>query len=90
MNSADLDYTPVTGGVPLREERVRKDILWPSSVKIESQLDLHLVRLWALHPKLRERFDMNQFGALNEEAKEALLVEFNEALGIAPLSSLKT
>jgi hypothetical protein len=47
------DFVPVTGGAALADVYVRSDLDSLRDLKVESELDLHLVRLLKLHPDVQ-------------------------------------
>jgi hypothetical protein len=89
MALKDDDFTPVTGGAELAEEYVREDLDWLRRLKVESDLDRHLVRLLALHKQLRVRFRNLDWTRLDDAAKQTLLQEMNDILRIRPLHAAK-
>ena len=64
---------------------LRKDLDDLSDVAVESDLDLHIVRLLALHPELKLRFRNQDLASIDEGTKRALLADMNEVLGIRPI-----
>jgi hypothetical protein len=81
------DYAPVTGGVDRPKNRVRDDMDHLRDLVVDSDLDKHIVRLLALHPKLRVRFRNQDLASLDVPTKQALLADMNAVLGIRPLRS---
>ncbi len=78
------EFVPVTGGIGLADDRVRRDLNPLHEIGIESDLDLHIVRLLSLHPKLKVRFPIRDSAGLHIQAKRAILSDMNEFLGIKP------
>lgn len=68
-----------------RPKDLREDLDDLSDVAVESDLDLHIVRLLALHPQLKLRFRNQDLASIDEGTKRALLADMNEVLGIRPL-----
>jgi hypothetical protein len=87
MAGKDDDFVPVTGGVPLAAEYLRSDMGGLCDLKVESELDVHIVRLLRLHPNLRVGFRNQDLTRLDEQTKEAFLQDMNDLLGIKPLRS---
>ncbi len=85
MRSKDDDFVPVTGGVSLANEFLRGDLEALLDLKVESELDLHIVRLLRLHPNLKVGFRNQDMTRLDDQTKEALLQDMNDLLGIKPL-----
>lgn len=77
-------FAPSVGrmGTP---KNLRKDLDDLSDVVVKSDLDLHIVRLLALHPALKVRFRNHDLASIDEDTKRALLSDMNEVLGIRPL-----
>jgi hypothetical protein len=87
MPRKDDDFAPVTGGVSLASEFVRSDLGALQDLKVESELDLHIVRLLRLHPNLKVGFRNQDLTRLSEQTKQALLQDMNDLLGIKSLRS---
>ncbi len=87
MARKDEDFAPVTGGVLLAEEFVRNDPEVLQNLTVESELDLHIVRLLRLHPNLKMGFRDHDLTRLSDHTKQALLQDMNDVLGIKPLRS---
>lgn len=85
----DDDFVPVTGGVDLADDYVRDDMDALRDLKVQSDLDLHIARLLALHPKLRVRFRNQDLTRLDDTTKQMLLQDMNDLLGIKPLRTTK-
>jgi hypothetical protein len=64
---------------------LRTDLDDLSSVVTHSELDLHIVRLLALHPALKVRFRNHDLASLDAATKQMLLEDMNEVLGVRPL-----
>jgi hypothetical protein len=65
--------------------QIRTDLDDLSTLTVHSDLDLHIVRLLALHPSLKVRFRNHDIASLDEGTKKLLLDDMNEVLGIRPL-----
>ena len=87
MAIQDDDFVPVTGGIQLADDNIRDDVIALRDLKAESELDLHIVRLLALHPQLQVRFRNQDMTRLDDATKQALLQDINDLLGIKPLRS---
>lgn len=61
-----------------------------SAVVAVSDLDLHIVRLLALHPTLKVRFRNQDLASLDDLTKQTLLQDMNHVLGVRPLRKRKT
>ncbi len=85
MGSKDDDFVPVTGGGSLANEFLRSDLEALLDLKVESELDLHIVRLLRLHPNLKVGFRNQDLTRLDDQTKEAFLQDMNDLLGIKPL-----
>lgn len=83
------DCAPSIGGKPLPKKYVRSDLDDISNVVVKSDLDLHIVRLLALHPKLKVRFRNQDLASLDDATKQTLLSDMNDVLGIRPLKKRK-
>lgn len=84
------DEPPPTGRLGEVHRHLRRDLDDLSGIIIDSDLDLHLARLLALHPELEVRFHKNALAALDETTKRILLNDINEVLGILPLKRRET
>ena len=89
MPQIDDDYVPVTGGADLADDYLRDDLDMLRDIKVQSDLDRHIVRLLALHKKLRVRFRNQDLACLDDTTKQALLEDMNDLLGIKPLQAGK-
>jgi hypothetical protein len=85
--SKDDDFVPVTGGATLADDDVRGDMEGLRDLKVESELDLHIVRLLRLHPTVKVGFRNQDLTRLDDQTKRAFLQDMNELLGIKPLRS---
>jgi hypothetical protein len=83
------DFVPVTGGVDLADAYLRDDVDGLRDLKVDSDLDKHIVRLLALHKKLRVRFRNQDLTRLDVMTKQALLQDMNDLLGIKSLRTGK-
>lgn len=83
--SNDPDYVPATA-IADRTPYLRTDVDDLGIVKADSPLDLHIMRLLNLHPALKVRFRNQDLTQLNVQAKQALLDDMNDVLGISPLN----
>jgi hypothetical protein len=72
-------------GRELPSDYIRNDLDDLSTAAAESDLDLHIARLFGLHPSLREQFPAPQLAPLDDAAKAQLLAEINAVLGVLPL-----
>lgn len=79
------DFVPVTGGVDLADDYLRDDLDALRDVKVRSDLDRQIVRLLALHKKLRVKFRNQDLTLLDDATKQALLQDMNDVLGIETL-----
>jgi hypothetical protein len=77
---------PDAFGRELPLEFVRTDLDDLSTAETDSELDLHIARLLALHPSLPERFRVQHVASLDDSAKKHLLAEINAVLGVIPLA----
>jgi hypothetical protein len=68
----------------LPDRYVRQDLDDLSTVTATSDLDLHILRLLALHPTLKVRFRNQDLAALDDSTKQTLLADMNQVLGIRP------
>jgi hypothetical protein len=89
MTWKDDGFVPVTGGVDLADDYLRADLDSLRDVKVQSDLDRHIVRLLALHKDLRIRFRNQDLTRLDDGTKQALLQDMNDLLGIKPLRTAK-
>ncbi|MDX1965696.1 MAG: hypothetical protein SFV23_00870 [Planctomycetaceae bacterium] len=69
----------------LPDRYVRTDLDDLSNVTASSDLDLHIVRLLALHPLLKVRFRNQDLAGLDDATKQTLLDDMNQVLGIKRL-----
>jgi hypothetical protein len=81
------DFVPVTGGAALADVYVRSDLDSLRDLKVESELDLHLVRLLKLHPDVQVGFRNQDLATLDDATKMAFVEDLNDLLGIKPLRS---
>ncbi len=79
------DFVPVTGGTVLEDIFVRSDLDSLRDLKVESELDLHLVRLLKLHPDIKVGFRNQDLATLDDATKRAFVQDLNDLLGIKPL-----
>ena len=84
-----LDAAPTILGRPPKDN-LRKDLDDLSMVNATSDLDLHIVRLLALHPSLKVRFRNHDIASLDDATKQVLLNDMNHVLGVRPLKKRKT
>lgn len=87
MTKNQDDMPPVIGKPP--KKYLRKDLDDLANVVATSDLDLHIVRLLALHPVLKIRFRNHDLAALDEATKQLLLKDMNHVLGVRPLRKPK-
>jgi hypothetical protein len=85
----DDDFVPVTGGVDLADDYLRDDLDSLRDLKVQSELDRHIVRLLALHKNVRVKFRNQDLTQLSDADKQALLHDMNDLLGIKPLRTAK-
>lgn len=81
------DFVPVTGGADLPDDYIRSDLESLSDLKVESELDMHLVRLLKLHPDVQVAFRNQDLATLDDATKRAFVQDLNDLLGIKPLRS---
>ena len=81
----DDDFVPVTGGVDLADDYLRDDLDSLRDLKVQSDLDRHIVRLLALHKDVRVKFRNQDLTQLSDADKQDLLHDMNDLLGIKPL-----
>lgn len=79
------DFVPVTGGTALADVYVRSDLDSLRDLKVESDLDLHIVRLLKLHPDIKVGFRNQDLATLDDATKRALVQDLNDSLGIKSL-----
>ncbi len=79
------DFAPAAVGRPPRSAYIRKDLDDLSSVVAMSDLDLHIVRLLALHPTLKVRFRNQDLASLDDATKQTLLSDMNQVIGVRRL-----
>lgn len=87
MRHKSDDFVPVTGGAELADIYVRSDLDSVRGYEVESELDLHLVRLLKLHPDVKVGFRNQNLASLDDATKRAFVEDLNELLGIKPLRS---
>jgi hypothetical protein len=85
MPSFDDDFVPVVGGVELPGSQVRRGIVGLESSGVQTDLDRDILRLLALHPRLRVRFRKRNLAAMDALTKQTLLEDMRDMLGIRPL-----
>ena len=86
-SAKDDDFVPVTGGVDLADDDLRGDMEALDNLEVESELDLHIVRLLTLHPNLNVGFRNQDLTRVDDETKKAFIQDMNDLLGIKPLRS---
>lgn len=79
------DFSPSVVGRPPKAAQLRSDLDDLDAVVATSKLDLHIVRLLALHPTLKVRFRNQDLTALDDATKQTLLDDLNQVLGVRPL-----
>jgi hypothetical protein len=83
------DFAPPAGGMrPPRN--VRTDLYDLSAVRVKSELDLHIVRVLELHPKLKVRFRNYDLASLDHDTKMILLDDIDGVLGVKTLKRRDT
>ena len=82
MRHKNDDFVPVTGGSALADIYIRSDLDSLHDLKVESELDLHLVRLLKLHPDIKVGFRNQDLATLDDATKRALMNDLNDLLGI--------
>jgi len=87
MVGDDDDFVPVTGGVDLADDYIRDDVDALRDVKVNSDLDRHIVQLLSLHKQLRVRFRNQDLASLDDSTKRDLLTDMNDLLGIKPFKT---
>ena len=88
--SHKMDFAPTAVARPPRRRQMRNDLDDLSAVVATSDLDLHIVRLLALHPTLKVRFRNQDLASLDDLTKQTLLQDMNHVLGVRPLRKRKT
>ena len=83
------DFAPTAVAKPPRKSQIRGDLDDLSAVVATSDLDLHILRLLALHPKLKVRFRNQNLASLDASTKQTLLDDMNQVLGVRPLRKRK-
>ena len=83
-------YTPKAVGRLPTAKIIRKDLDDLNDVVVSSDLDLHIVRMLALHPSLKVRFRNHDLASLDDATKNMLLADMNEVLGVRPLKKRKS
>ena len=84
-----LGFAPSVGH-KLPTKYVRDDLDDISRIAVKSDLDLHIVRLLALHPALKMRFRNQDLASLDDGTKQRLLDDMNTVLGVRPLRKRKS
>lgn len=85
----DDDCVPVTGGVDLADDYLRDDLDSLRNVKVQSDLDRHILQLLALHKDVRVKFRNQDLARMSDADKCLLLQDINDLLGIKPLRTDK-
>jgi|SoiMetStandDraft_2_1073263.scaffolds.fasta_scaffold148534_1 hypothetical protein len=83
------DFAPPAGDM-LPPRNVRADLDDLSAVRVQSELDLHIVRVLELHPKLKVRFRNYDLASLDHNTKTILLDDINAVLGVKTLKRRDT
>ena len=89
MATKDDDFVPVTGGVALPGSSIRPGLENLANLKAASDLDRHILQFLALHPEVPDRFRSEDLAQLSDEAKQDLLQNLNDLLGIRPVLPAK-
>lgn len=84
----NASFAPSVGGFKT-PKNVRGDLNDLTAVVVKSELDLHIVRLLELHPKLRVRFRNHDLASLDVATKRTLLADLNRVLGVTPLKKIE-
>lgn len=79
------DFVPVTGGDDLASRYVRQDLDALRDVKMDSDIDRHILRLLHLHPSLKVKFRNQDLSKLDDSTKRTLIQDMNDVLGIRTL-----
>ena len=83
-------FAPPIGRLGRTPKNLRKDIGDLRDVVVDSDLDLHIARLAALHPELNLRFHNDDLASLDEATKVVLLEDIYRVLGVRPLKKRKS
>jgi len=78
------DFAATAFARPLRKTHIRNDLDDLRAVVATSDLDLHIVRLLALHPTLKVGFRNQDLASLDDATKQMLLHEMNQVIGVRP------
>lgn len=87
--SKKRDFAPSVGRLTT-PKNLRDDIDDLTTVAVKSDLDLHIVRLLALHPALKVRFRNHDLAAPDDTTKRTLLNDMNQVLGVRPLKKRRS
>lgn len=82
-------FAPSVGAARPPRENLRDDLDDLRAVVVKTDLDLHIVRLLELHPKLKIRFRNQDLASIDEATKRTLLDDLNIVLGVRPLKKRK-
>lgn len=84
------DFAPSVGGMRPPKKNLRNDLNDLRTVVVNSDLDLHIVRLLELHPKLKVRFRNQDLASIDDATKQVLLNDLNTVLGVRALKKRKS
>lgn len=87
MRHKQDDFVPVTGDDAPPDGYIRTDLDSLSDLKVDSAIDLHIVRLLKLHPDIQVAFSNQDLTTLDDATKRAFVQDLNDLLGIKPMRS---
>lgn len=82
------EFAPSVGQLKT-PKNIRRDLNDLANVVVKSAIDLHIIRLLELHPKLEVRFRNQDLASLDQITKETLLRDLNTVLGVRPMKKRK-
>lgn len=82
-------FAPSAGRMIPPKKNLRDDLNDLRGIVVKSELDLRIVRLLELHPKLKVRFRNQDLASIDDATKQTLLDDLNAVLGVRPLKKRK-
>ena len=81
------DFVTVVAGRKLTADQLRAGVDGLDDMDTRSPVDLQILRLLALNPKLKVQFRSQDLSRLDDATKRSLLQDMNDVLGIKTLRS---
>lgn len=84
INQDDDNFDGIIGGRELPADRIRTDVQEPGK-EPRTETERKILRLFALYPQLRGRFDEQAVEVMDDEDRQLLLEQMCQVLNLVPL-----